>query len=97
MPKITGHGVSYEPGREPAGWHERPGTGVPMVAVEHPADGTWSPPVANADGETVQAAVTVFQPGEPVPPAPVVALDPAEPEAAPKPAPARAPKKADSG
>ena len=26
---------------------EHPGTGEPMTAVEHPADGTMSPPVSN--------------------------------------------------
>jgi len=88
VPKILPDGtVTYEPGREP------PGT-----AVEHPADGTLSPPVSNepAPGQPPGAGVT----REPVPapepepaPAPEPAPEPA-PAPAPKPAPARAPKKA---
>lgn len=29
---------------------QSPGTGTPPAGVEHPADGTWSPPVSNAPG-----------------------------------------------
>lgn len=59
---------------------EHPGTGVPMEAVEHPADGTMSPMVG--DDEPVPAEV----PGD----APVVAPE-AEAEAAPA-APAAPPR-----
>jgi hypothetical protein len=73
VPKILPNSqVTYEPGREPGGPHVHPGTGVPMEGVEHPADGTLSPPVSN-DGEG--------EPGEPAVPEP-----PAEPEASPEPA-----------
>ena len=49
----------------------QPGSGVQMQAVEHPADGTWSPPVSN-DGSSetppdpepgVQDDDTAGQPG----------------------------------
>lgn len=110
VPKIRPDGrVSYEPGREPGGPRVHPGYGEPMEGVEHPADGTWSPPVDNGGGE-VSAAVTVIPPeGEPPdpmpgpgqgqdstpPPSSPGSSVPPDESAAPKPAPARAPRKAD--
>lgn len=46
------------PHEERAGWHvvesDLPGYGEPLVGVEHPADGTWSPEISNepADDES---------------------------------------------
>jgi hypothetical protein len=112
MPKILPDGtVTYEPGREPGGPREHPGYGEPMTGIEHPADGTWSPPVSNEDGEEVRVAVTVIPAGDGEPPDPIPApgqdqgstpplnspgssVPPDEP-AQLKPAPARAPRKAD--
>lgn len=55
---------------------EHPGTGEPMTGIEHPADGTMSPPVSDDD---------------PVPPAPPVVAPEAEAEAAPATPPAAPP------
>ena len=106
VPKITReNGPSYEPGHEPAGWREHPGYGEPMTGAGHPADGTFSPPVSNEDGEEVRAAVTVIPPeGEPPDPAPgpgpgqdSTPPQDSPPSSGPRPAPARAPKRADDG
>jgi hypothetical protein len=88
VPKITTGGGASHPEDLAAvsalsGLH--PGYGEPVTGVEHPADGTFSPPVRSEDGGEVRAAVTVLPPepaGEPA------AEMPAEPEAAPEPAPA---------
>lgn len=50
---------------------EHPGTGEPMTGIEHPADGTMSPPVSDDD------------PVPPAPPAAPVVEEKAEAEAAP--------------
>lgn len=62
VPKITTHGGATFP-------QDHPGTGAQMEAVEHPADGTVSPPADNGGG-AVQAAVTVLPPEPPAAPAP---------------------------
>jgi hypothetical protein len=69
---------------------EHPGTGEPVTAVEHPADGTMSPPVSNdpAPGEPEPVQVTQLPAGElAVPEGDVQA-----PGAAPEPAPAVPPR-----
>lgn len=55
--------------REAAVLQEHPGYGEPMTGTEHPADGTWSPPVTNepgpreAPGEPVTQAPEQTEPG----------------------------------
>lgn len=53
MPKIiAGLGPSYPEGHGPGDGeeHVHPGFGMPMTGVEHPADGTMSPPVSDDGG-----------------------------------------------
>jgi hypothetical protein len=88
VPKITKWGGASHPEDLAAaatlsGLH--PGYGEPVTGVEHPADGTFSPPVSSEDGGEVRAAVTVLPPEPAEEPA---AGTTAEPEAAPEPAPA---------
>lgn len=92
MPKITVHGGPSD--RHAAvELREAPGTGVPMEAVEVPADGSWSqpitgdgsgralPPVENEGGEDVSAGTSTETSSEKQPTKP----EPSAP-AAPKPA-----------
>jgi hypothetical protein len=61
IPPRTGEAASSDEAAE------QPGTGEGMTAVEHPADGTWSPPVSND------------APAGPVPAPPAVVAPPAGP------------------
>lgn len=61
------------------GAQDHSGTGTEMRAVEHPADGTWSPVAVGEDGTWTQAAVTVL-PAEPEPPE---AGEPEDPQTGP--------------
>ena len=102
VPKITReNGPSYEPGHEPAGWREHPGYGEPMTGVEHPADGTFSPPVTNEPEDGQEPGAEVTQAPDPTPgPGPGQDSTPPQdspPSSGPRPAPARAPRKADDG
>lgn len=102
VPKITREsGPSYEPGHEPAGWREHPGYGEPMTGVEHPADGTFSPPVTNEPEDGQEPGAEVTQAPDPTPgPGPGQDSTPPQdspPSSGPRPAPARAPRKADDG
>ena len=102
VPKITREsGPSYEPGHEPAGWREHPGYGEPMTGVEHPADGTFSPPVTNEPEDGQEPGAEVTQAPDPTPgPGPGQDSTPPQdspPSSGPRPAPARAPKRADDG
>ena len=102
VPKITReNGPSYEPGHEPAGWREHPGYGEPMTGVEHPADGTFSPPVTNEPEDGQEPGAEVTQAPDPTPgPGPGQDSTPPQdspPSSGPRPAPARAPKRADDG
>ena len=97
VPKITReNGPSYEPGHEPAGWREHPGYGEPMTGVEHPADGTFSPPVTNEPEDGQEPGAEVTQAPDPTPgPGPGQDSTPPQdspPSSGPRPAPARAPK-----
>ena len=90
MAKITSGGVSFPEGHEPDGGeeHVHPGTGGEMHGIEHPADGTMSPPVSN---DEPGGAAPPEPDAEPVTEAPAPPADP-EPEPAPAPAPAPAPR-----
>lgn len=83
VPKITKRGVSFPAGHEPDGARVHEGYGAEMHGVEHPADGTWSPPVSSEPDvqDVPQAEVT-----------PEPARAAAKPSAAPKPAPPLPPK-----
>jgi rubredoxin len=69
---------------------EHPGTGEPMEGVEHPADGTMSPPLSNDDpqAEVVELAEDAAGP-EPEAEAPA---EPQATDAAPEPAPSAPPR-----
>lgn len=87
VPKITTHGGATFP-------QDHPGASAQMEAVEHPADGTLSPPVDNGGGP-VQAAVTVLPPEpEAVPEPPAAAAEPPAAPAPKKPAPSLSKAKA---
>ena len=102
VPKITREsGPSYEPGHEPAGWREHPGYGEPMTGIEHPADGTFSPPVTNEPEDGQEPGAEVTQAPDPTPgPGPGQDSTPPQdspPSSGPRPAPARAPRAAPAG
>jgi hypothetical protein len=89
VPKITRHGgVSFPAGHEPDSLHVHEGYGAEMHAIEHPADGTWSPPVSSEPEPDVQDAPQAVVTPEPARPA---AARSAPPKAAP-PLPPKAPK-----
>lgn len=98
MAKIAPDGtVTYEPGHEPGSGEEHVHPAAPGMAVEHPTDGTMSPPASNPpvpgepEGEQVaNVPVPEAESAELTPPAPASAPD----KPAPKSPPRRPPSKA---
>lgn len=79
VPKITRSGVSYEPGREPDGPDEHPGTGSEMEAAGHPADGSASPEVSSEPADDSHAEPVTEAAGPAPKPAPKRAPSAAKP------------------